>query len=164
MLFVAGCKSRPSPAVTTMEAGTLAPADSPPAMDEPRVEVLPLPNERPCPPSFSKEGCAEFLRGSDEMGSPLRRDRIQDAERVVAGMRLGFRACYNEGRRQDPNLAGSLVIVATIGPAGEVVSASPTTNTGLKKEVVDCLLRRVKAAQFAYPSTRVKIPITLVRE
>jgi hypothetical protein len=92
--------------------------------------------------------------------------KVANAERVVAGMKAGFRACYNRGLATNPDLAGSVRISAKIGPNGEVLSASPAA-AGLSPEVVDCLVRRVKSAQFAAPeggNSTIVIPVTFVKQ
>lgn len=88
---------------------------------------------------------------------------VSNADRVVAGMRAGFRACYNRGLANNPDLHGSVTIVARVGPNGDVVSATPQGGSTLGKEVIDCVSRRVRAAQFEPPSgggATVVIPVT----
>ena len=92
--------------------------------------------------------------------------KVANAERVVAGMKAGFRSCYNRGLQTNPDLAGSVRISAKIGPNGEVLSATPTAS-GMSPEVVDCLVRRVKSAQFAPPDAggaTIVIPVTFVKQ
>lgn len=88
---------------------------------------------------------------------------VSNADRVVAGMRAGFRACYNRGLANNPDLHGSVKIVARVGPNGDVVSATPQGGTTLGQDVVDCVVRRVKSASFDPPSgggATVVIPVT----
>jgi hypothetical protein len=88
---------------------------------------------------------------------------ISNADRVVAGMRAGFRACYNRGLGNNPDLQGQVKIVAKVGPNGEVLSATPQGGAGLGTEVVDCVVRRVKSASFAPPEgggATIVIPVT----
>jgi len=92
--------------------------------------------------------------------------QVGNAERVVAGMRAGFRACYNRGLATNPDLAGQVRIIAKIGPNGEVLSATPQAS-GLSPEVVDCVVRRVKSGQFAAPEgggATITIPVTFVKQ
>jgi hypothetical protein len=153
LLCVLGCKSQPVPPVAATEAGASIEPSSPPG---PRLEdpVLPTPGTE--------------LRGNTVFApSTISGGNIPNAERVVAGMRAGFRACYNRGLKDDPKQTGSLTVVAKVGAAGEVVSATPTKVTGLNKDVADCVVRRVKSAQFDRPSTgsaQITIPITFVQE
>lgn len=88
---------------------------------------------------------------------------VSNADRVVAGMRAGFRACYNRGLANNPELHGSVKIVAKVGPNGDVVSATPQGGSTLGQDVIDCVVRRVKAAQFDPPSgggATIVIPVT----
>ncbi|MEP7125784.1 MAG: AgmX/PglI C-terminal domain-containing protein [Byssovorax sp.] len=88
---------------------------------------------------------------------------LPDAGGVVAAMRGGFRACYNRGLADDPTMKGSVRITASVGPNGEVKSASPSVGGGsLSSSVVSCLAARVRSAQFSPPSgggATVVIPI-----
>jgi hypothetical protein len=89
--------------------------------------------------------------------------QVSNADRVVAGMRAGFRACYNKGLASNPDLQGSVRITAKIGPNGEVVSATPSGGAGLGDEVVSCVVRRVQAATFSAPEgggATIVIPVT----
>jgi hypothetical protein len=89
--------------------------------------------------------------------------QVANADRVVAGMRAGFRACYNRGLQSNPDLQGSVRITAKIGPNGEVVSAAPSGGSGLGDEVVNCVVRRVQSATFSAPEgggSTIVIPVT----
>jgi len=88
---------------------------------------------------------------------------VSNADRVVAGMRAGFRACYNRGLASNPDLHGSVKVVAKVGPNGDVVSATPQGGSTLGDDVIDCVVRRVKSAQFDPPSgggATIVIPVT----
>lgn len=88
---------------------------------------------------------------------------VSNADRAVAGMRAGFRACYNRGLANNPDLHGSVKIVARVGPNGDVVSATPQGGSTLGQDVIDCVVRRVRSAQFDPPSgggATVVIPVT----
>src|SRR5262249_34579561 len=54
-------------------------------------------------------------RGSTAQGA------IPDAASVVSGFATGFRRCYNQALRQDPEMKGTVRINAKIGAAGEVL-------------------------------------------
>ncbi len=84
--------------------------------------------------------------------------KVDNAAPVVAGMAAGFRRCYRRGLPDAPNSAGRVQILTKIGPAGEVLSASPNATGSLSAAVVACLAARVSSAQFAPPS---KTPATL---
>jgi hypothetical protein len=103
-------------------------------------------------------------QGNANVGTAeIRGGQVSNAERVVAGMKAGFRACYNRGLASNPDLQGSVKITAKIGPNGEVLSATPAGGAGLGDEVVQCLVRRVQSANFAPPEgggANIVIPIT----
>lgn len=92
---------------------------------------------------------------------------VSDADRVIAGLRPRFRACYQAGLNTDPSMAGKVQIMAKIGPNGEVSSASVASNTGLSASVASCIARHVKNAQFSAPGgsgSTLSIPVTFVQQ
>jgi hypothetical protein len=92
---------------------------------------------------------------------------VANAERTVAKLHAGFRSCYNQGLQSDPGMSGKVMVSAKIAPNGEVASADVAQQTGLSTGVVECILRRVRAAQFDAPGpngSTIKIPITLVQQ
>ena len=92
--------------------------------------------------------------------------KIANASSVVARMRGRFKACYQAGLRQNPEMAGSVSLVATIGPNGEVRGVSGGGGGGLGA-IVGCLKAVVRSGAFAPPeggSAVVSIPITFVKQ
>jgi hypothetical protein len=91
--------------------------------------------------------------------------QVANATVVVAGMRAGFRRCYNRGLKADPTMKGSVMLTASIGPNGEVLSVSPSGVRGIDKDVVSCMAARVASAQFSPPdpggTPTLTIPVTL---
>jgi hypothetical protein len=100
-------------------------------------------------------------------GAAVSGGTVSNAARVVAGMRAGFRACYNRGLQENPDAQGSIRLTIRVGPGGEVqgVSASPSGN--LPASVVGCVQSRASAAQFAPPeggSAVIVVPVTFVKQ
>lgn len=100
-------------------------------------------------------------------GAAVSGGTVSNAARVVAGMRAGFRACYNRGLQENPDAQGSIRLTIRVGPGGEVqgVSAAPSGN--LPASVVGCVQARASAAQFAPPeggSAVVVVPVTFVKQ
>jgi hypothetical protein len=92
---------------------------------------------------------------------------VSNAARVVAGMRAGFRACYQRGLAVDPDASGSIRLTIRVGPGGEVsgVTASPSGN--LPATVVSCVQARAQAAQFDAPqggAAVILVPVTFVKQ
>src|SRR5262249_53335804 len=88
---------------------------------------------------------------------------VPDALAVIHSMRAGFRRCYRKGLQGDPTMKGSLMIAATLGPAGEVLSVSPTRAVGLSGNVIACVAARFSAAQFTPPAAggaKLTVPLT----
>jgi outer membrane biosynthesis protein TonB len=92
---------------------------------------------------------------------------VSNAARVVAGMRAGFRNCYNRALAQNPDVEGRISLSIKVGPGGEVqgVSASPSGN--LPDSVVSCVKARAQAAQFDPPQgglAVIQVPVTFVKQ
>ena len=102
--------------------------------------------------------------GRVELGETTASVPLPNAPSVVAGLRAGFRACYNAGLNQDPTLSGRVTIIAKVLPTGEVDTAAPAGNSGLSDPVVKCLIRKMRNAQFDPPGpegSTVQVPLTL---
>jgi hypothetical protein len=105
--------------------------------------------------------------GDAQVGGSSASVPVSDADRVIAGLRPKFKACYQQGLNSDPTMSGKVVIQAKIAPTGEVDSASPAENTGLSATVASCIARAVRNAQFAAPGgtgSTLRIPVTFVQQ
>ena len=92
---------------------------------------------------------------------------ITNASRVVAGMRAGFRNCYNRGLQENPDSQGSIRLSITVGANGEVLNVSATPSGNLPASVIACVQGRARAASFDPPeggSAVVVVPVTLVKQ
>ena len=91
---------------------------------------------------------------------------VTGADRVVAGLRGRFKACYQKGLNVDPNMSGKVVIAAKIGPNGEVISSDIASMSGLSPEVGACIASAVKRAQFdAQPGpTTLNVPVSFMHQ
>jgi hypothetical protein len=117
--------------------------------------------------SAGKETAVRGPTGDAQVGVTTATVAVSNAERVVAGLRPGFRACYNQGLQSDPGMSGKVVVAAKISPNGEVASADAAQNTGLSNGVVQCILRKVRNAQFDAPGpngSTIQIPVTFVQQ
>src|SRR5690606_12392102 len=92
---------------------------------------------------------------------------VSNASRVVAGMRAGFRACYQRSLAENPDAQGSIHLTLRVGPGGEVQGVTASTTGSLPASVVACVKARASAGQFAPPdggSAIVKVPVTFVKQ
>jgi hypothetical protein len=92
---------------------------------------------------------------------------ISDARSVVAGLRPGFKACYQRGLAANPDSQGKITLTLRVGPGGEVQSASAATTGDISGDVLDCVKQRAMAARFAPPEggmAVVQVPVTFVRQ
>ncbi len=114
-----------------------------------------------------KETAVAGPTGKVDVGATTATVAVANAGAVVAGLRAGFRSCYNQGLNTDPTMSGKVMLSVKIAPNGEVSSADPSGNTGLSAGVVACLVRKVKNAQFDAPGptgSTLQIPITFVQQ
>ncbi len=106
---------------------------------------------RPYPPEAPRPERSVGPRGIANVQPPtVTGGAVAHADRVVAGMKAGFRNCFNRALAIDPDVSGSIRLTLKIGPEGDVeqVSANPTGNLG---SAVDCAKRRAHSAQFDPP-------------
>ncbi|MEB2311567.1 MAG: AgmX/PglI C-terminal domain-containing protein [Sorangiineae bacterium] len=100
-------------------------------------------------------------------GAAVSGGTVSNASRVVAGMRAGFRSCYNQGLAQNPDAQGSIRLTIRVGPGGEVQGVSASASGNLPPSVVGCVQSRASAAQFAPPeggAAVVVVPVTFVKQ
>jgi hypothetical protein len=99
-------------------------------------------------------------------GASVSGGTVGNASRVVAGMRAGFRACYQRGLADNPDAAGAVTLTIRVGPGGEVQSVSASSGS-LPASVVSCVKARAQAAQFDAPeggSAVIQVPVTFVKQ
>jgi hypothetical protein len=75
----------------------------------------------------------------------------------------GFRACYDAGLKAEPAMAGRVKLSVRISSDGSVRSAHGEGITGMSDAVVQCLMGKVRHAQFAPPGemgSTLTIPLT----
>jgi hypothetical protein len=93
--------------------------------------------------------------------------RISDAARVIAGLRPGFRRCYNRGLSQSPDSEGRIALSFHVGPGGEVQRVTVSASGSLPPSVVACVRAHAESAQFAAPeggSGLVQVPVSFVKQ
>ena len=87
-------------------------------------------------------------------GAAVSGGTVSNAARVVAGMRAGFRNCYQRGLAENPDAQGSLRLTIFVGSGGAVTNVTPNGTTGnLPASVVACVVARARAAQFDPPES-----------
>ncbi len=91
---------------------------------------------------------------------------MANASALVGRMRWRFRRCYEQGLASNPEMQGSVTLVAKIGPNGEVQGVSGGGGGGLGA-IVPCLKAVVSSGGFSPPEgggANVTIPITFVKQ
>jgi len=105
--------------------------------------------------------------GETQIEPPRTSVPIADAERVVMTLRPKFRICYQRGLNTDPEMAGSVTLVAKVAPNGEVSEVDPSRAIGLSADVITCIERVVRNAQFSAPGSSggsIQIPVKFLRQ
>jgi hypothetical protein len=100
-------------------------------------------------------------------GAAVSGGTVSNAARVVAGMRAGFRNCYQRGLAENPDAAGSIRLTIRVGAGGEVAGVSPSPSGTLPASVISCVVARAQAAQFDPPeggSAVIAVPVTFVKQ
>jgi hypothetical protein len=100
-------------------------------------------------------------------GAAVSGGNVSNAARVVAGMRAGFRACYQRGLSENPDAAGSIRLTIRVGAGGEVAGVSPAPSGSLPASVISCVVARAQSAQFDPPeggSAVIAVPVTFVKQ
>jgi hypothetical protein len=106
-------------------------------------------------------------KGEARVGAPSTSAPVANAEASVAKLRPGFKICYQQGLNVDPAMAGKVVMSAKIAPNGEVQSVDAVSNSGLSSQVVECIKRKVRNAQFDAPGgsgSTIQIPVSFVQQ
>ena len=158
LALVGACSRRPTSGVIAERDGTDG-AAAPPAGSVP--DPAPTFADPMTPPPGPGPYEHPFLRNYGD-GRPRGRASISEteisggvvtnADRVVAGMRAGFRACYNRGLATDSEQSGSLRIAAKLDANGGVTNATAERAGSLSQDTTDCVLRRVQSASFGVPN------------
>ncbi len=100
-------------------------------------------------------------------GAAVSGGTVSNAARVVAGMRAGFRNCYQRGLAENPDASGSIRLTIRVGAGGEVAGVSPSPSGSLPASVISCVVARAQAAQFDPPeggSAVIAVPVTFVKQ
>ena len=100
-------------------------------------------------------------------GAAVSGGSVSNAARVVAGMRAGFRNCYQRGLAENPDASGSIRLTIRVGAGGEVAGVSPSPSGSLPASVISCVVARAQAAQFDPPeggSAVIAVPVTFVKQ
>jgi hypothetical protein len=100
-------------------------------------------------------------------GAAVSGGNVSNAARVVAGMRAGFRNCYQRGLAENPDAAGSIRLTIRVGAGGEVAGVTPAPSGSLPASVISCVVARAQAAQFDPPeggSAVIAVPVTFVKQ
>ncbi len=103
--------------------------------------------------------------GDAQMGPIAGGGAVSDAERVIAGLRPGFKSCYNKGLANDPSMAGKIILAIKVQPNGDVENVTKAGGSGLSSEVETCIMNKAKHASFtAGGGATIQVPVTFVQQ
>lgn len=105
--------------------------------------------------------------GASVGGASVSGGTVSNASRVVAGMRAGFRACYQRALADNPDAQGSVRLTIRVGPGGEVQGVSASASGNLPGSVTGCVQGRAQSASFDPPeggSATIVVPVTFVKQ
>ena len=161
-LLPQGSVPQPPKQLPVAQAG-LAPVPAP----TPKPAAIPT-TAKPVPALTASKPAADQPRGSVAVGgSAVTGGKVANASRVVAGMRAGFRSCYNRVLSDAPESSGNLRLRITVAASGAVsqVSAAPSGN--IPGALVACVKAQASAASFSPPeggTATITVPVTFVRQ
>jgi outer membrane biosynthesis protein TonB len=92
---------------------------------------------------------------------------VSDASRVVAQMRAGFRACYNRGLADNPDIEGKIALTIKVGPTGQVASVVASKTGNIPPDVLECVKARATSATFTPPqggAAVIQVPVSFVKQ
>jgi tetratricopeptide (TPR) repeat protein len=92
---------------------------------------------------------------------------VSNAARVVAGMRAGFRNCFQRGLAEKPDSEGKIELDIRVGAGGEVAAVTPSPTGCLPPSVISCVVARAHAAQFDPPEgggAVIGVPVTFAKD
>jgi hypothetical protein len=88
-------------------------------------------------------------KGEASVGAVNSSGNVTGVERVMAGLRPRFRACYQSGVNANPAMTGKLVLRVETSTTGEVIKADISSNTGMSAAVATCVASAVRRAAFS---------------
>lgn len=100
-------------------------------------------------PGIGGETKVKGPRGEASVGALTSSGNVTGAERVLAGLRARFRACYQSGLNADPAMTGKLVLRVQTSSSGEVSKAEIASNTGMSNAVETCVLSAARRTVFS---------------
>jgi hypothetical protein len=146
---------RPASAGEAGRAGDLTAGGTPGVVLRPGTAIAALPGERMAWNDQTSSGAsAEVKRpgGTTVPGTaPTNFICILPAPRLRSTPGGDLHACYRRALQEDPTQQGSLRVIVTVGPGGEVISAKAGAVLGnLSHGLIACVLAQVRArARFA---------------
>jgi hypothetical protein len=107
-------------------------------------------------------------RGSAAVGGAnVSGGMVSNASAVVAGMRAGFRSCYQRSLQDNPGIEGRIQLSIRVGPGGEVIGVNAAPSGNLPGSVVECVKQRARSGQFDPPqggAATIVVPVTFVAQ
>lgn len=117
-------------------------------------------------PVTSRLGAQHGPQGTAAISNFRAPRTIPNAERVVAGMRPGLRACYNRVLQQTPKAKGIVDFSLSVDETGTVSAADVKARAKFDPHGLSCLTARAGASRFDPPAdgqaAKVAFTVTLL--
>lgn len=157
-----GATSTSEPVIASAVGGTMTTAPTTSAASSTTPTLV---SASPPSPVLTTTAPPLGVRGDATTGALVTSAPVQNAERTIAGLRPGFRRCYNTGLATDPTMSGKIVLAVKLDPNGDVVRIDKVDGSGLSSAVESCITARAKQATFDAPGgsgATIQIPVTFV--
>ncbi|WP_394843438.1 AgmX/PglI C-terminal domain-containing protein [Pendulispora brunnea] len=137
-----GSTPPPAPAEPAPQTGAGAPAAEPPppaaasAAEAPKAEEPPAPSTEPS------------VAGTVTTGSDVPDECSKAALPYEEKVRPLLNKCYQEGKKKNPDLSGTVRVQVAINTTGKVTSVKPSGTSELGDSVVQCMVKAVRDTPF----------------
>jgi hypothetical protein len=142
----------PAPVEPAPAAGSPAPSASPvPWTEEQRARLSGQLDavEQAIHPDAGSPPPAAALKGSVQCRMVSAPSAIVDAERTVAGMRPGMRACFNRAMaKEGRTFGGNVTLTLVMDGNGSVTTVTASASDSLPEALLGCVKARAHSAQF----------------
>jgi len=145
-----GNASPPAAAGATSPASGESPSPSPdagsetaPPSDAPPPATPPTSDPVVTTPETGASGVASVSTGSD-VPDECSKSALPYEEKV----RPLLNKCYQEGKKKNPDLSGTVRVAVNVNLTGKVISVKPTGTSELGDSVVQCMVKAVRDTRF----------------
>jgi hypothetical protein len=159
---------RPAPPPATPQVAVATP--SAPTTEAPVLQYAPPPPPKLEEPDAGVDAGTVAVKtagpsgpGPGPCGGPCSGQATGALRSALTGHAQSARGCYNRALRNNSEVSGNMMVSVTVGPGGQVCSASLANDTVGSAEVSNCVLGRFRGQSFPAPTggcVTVNIPLS----